>query len=237
MWSSYLKTALRSLIRNRRLSAINLSGLTIGLVFFIIIISWIINELSFDRFHMNKDRIFQMTIRHPEGILDPNCPYAMAPEMLKQFPEVESYCTVMSLAQRSNSSFSFYYDSPARINVYESDVAKVDTTFFQIFDFPVVYGQNKSLLGKPDRVVISTDIADRYFNDSNPVGQTILYNNLQLLTISGVVNVPENTSFKYDFIIPVSENLSNDWNWMDPSFLLVKPGIDVDSFRDRLLRS
>ena len=234
MWSSYLKTALRSLIRNRRLSVINLSGLTIGLAFFIIIVSWIINELSFDRFHKNRDRIFQLTIRHPEGILDPNCPYAIAPEMLKQFPEVDSYCTVMNLAQRSNSSFSFNYDSPARINVYESDVARVDTTFFKIFDFPLVYGQNRSLLEKPGFVVISTEIANKYFNDSNPVGQNILYNNSQLLTISGVVDIPENTTFNFDFFLPVFENLSNNWNWMDPSFILLKQGIDVATFSEKI---
>jgi putative ABC transport system permease protein len=234
MWKSYLRTALRSLTRNRRFALINLTGLTLGLACFIIIVSWILSELSFDRFHEKGDRIYQLTIRHPEGILDPNCPYALAPEMMNQFPEVESYSTVMNLALKSNSSFSFNYDSPARINVYESDVARVDTTFFKIFDFPLVYGQRKSLLEKPGLVVISTDIADRYFNGSNPVGQNILYNNSQLLTISGVVYVPENTSFDYDFFLPVFENLSDNWNWMDPSFLLLKQGIDLEGFKVKI---
>jgi putative ABC transport system permease protein len=234
MWNSYLKIALRFLNRNRRFSIINLTGLTIGLACFIIIVSWIANELSFDRFHRNRVRIYQLTIRHSDGTLDPNCPYALAPKMFEQYPEIESYSTVISLVNKMNCSFSFHYDSPARVNVYESNVARVDTTFFEIFDFSMLNGDKNTLLSKPDFVVISSKIADKYFYDSNPVGQTILFNNFQPLTVSGVVEVPENTYFHYDFFLPVYEDFSNNWNWADPSFLLIKPRIDIDNFKKKI---
>ncbi len=234
MCNSYLKIALRFLIRNRRFSIINITGLTIGLACFIIIVSWIANELSFDRFHQNRDRIYQLTIRHSNGILDPNCPYAMAPKMFQQYPEIESYSTVISLVNKMNCSFSFHYDSPDRVNVYESYVARVDTMFFEIFDFSVLNGEKNTLLSKPDFVVVSSRIADKYFHDSNPVGQTILFNNSQLLTVSGVVEIPENTFFHYDFFLPVYEDLSNNWNWADPSFLLMKPRIDIENFKKKI---
>jgi putative ABC transport system permease protein len=234
MWNSYLKIALRFLIRNRRFSIINLTGLTIGLACFIIIVSWIVNELSFDRFHQNRDRIFQLTIRHSNGVLDPNCPYALAPKMIEQYAEIESYSTVISLVNKRNCSFSFHYDSPDRVNVYESYVTRVDTMFFKIFDFYMLNGEKNTLLSEPDFVVISSRIADKYFHDSNPVGQTILFNNSQLLTVSGVMEIPENTNFHYDFFLPIYEDLSNNWNWMDPSFLLLKPHIDIDNFKKKI---
>ena len=234
MWYSYIKIAFRVLISNRRFSLINLAGLTIGLASFIIIMSWVNDELSFDRFHEKKNQIYQLTVKHPDGNLDANTPYALAPNMANQYPEIEYFSSLMRMESRINSSFVFNSDSPEQVKAYEPAVARVDTGFFVIFDFPILYGDRNNLLSRPDAVVISSKIANVYFPDINPVGRNILINNAQLLTISGVADIPGNTFFQFDFFLPIFEDLSHDWNWRDPSYLLLKPGIDVAGFKQKI---
>ena len=79
MWPTFLRIAFRILVRNKRFSLINLAGLTLGLTSFVIIFGWLKDEFSFDHFHRNRNRLVQMVIKHPQGILDPNTPYALAP--------------------------------------------------------------------------------------------------------------------------------------------------------------
>jgi len=234
MWHSYIKIAFRILIRNKRFSIINLIGLTIGLASFIIIMSWVRDEFSYDSFHLKKSQTYQLVLKHPDGILDPNTPYALVSKIAIQYPEVESFSSLIRMESRINSSFVFNLDSTEQVKAYEPAVAHVDTGFFAIFDFPLLYGDKYNLLSRPDAVVISSRIADVYFPDINPVGHTIMINNAQLLTISGVVDIPGNTFFKFDFFLPILFDLSNDWNWRDPSYLLLKPGIDAEGFEQKI---
>jgi ABC-type antimicrobial peptide transport system permease subunit len=234
MWISYIKIALRILIRNRRFSFINLAGLTLGLASFIIIFSWVRNELSFDNFHQKKQRIVQLVLKHPDGVMDPNAPYAMAISMARQYPEIESYSTLVRMESRTQCAFIFNPDSAAPVRAYEPQVAGVDTSFFRIFDFPISFGNPDRFLTQPNDVVISSRIAEIYFPRINPVGQTIVLNNERLLTITGVINIPVNTLFQFDFFVPVFEDLSSDWNWRDPSYLLLNPTVDMASFGGKI---
>ncbi len=234
MWLSFLKIAFRVLLRNWRFSLLNLAGLTIGLASFIIILSWVKDELSYDRFHQKKNRIVQLTIKHPKGVLDPNVPYALAVKMVNQYPEIESFSTLMRMESRENCSFVFSPDSTEQSKAYEPSVVKVNEDFFDIFDFPLQYGSKSNLLTMPNAVVISSRIAEIYYPGRDPVGQTILINNAQLLTVTGVAHIPENTFFHFDFFLPIVEDLSNDWNWRDPAYLLLRPGVDIDSFNEKI---
>jgi len=206
----------------------------IGLAGLIIILSWVRDELSFDRFHQKKNQIIQLVVKFPQGILDPNTPYALAPNMALQYPEIASYTTLMRMESRINCSFIFNPDSIEPVKAYETAVARVDSGFFGIFDFPVLFGDKPHLFTKPDAVVISSRIANIYYPDKNPVGRSIIINNTQLLTISGVVDIPGNTFFQFDFFLPIFEDLSNDWNWSDPTYLLLKPGVDIDRFAQKI---
>lgn len=237
MWLSFLKIAFRVLLRNRRFSLLNLVGLTIGLASFIVILSWVKDELSVDRFHSKKQRIVQLTIKHPEGILDANVPYALTARLADQYPEIESHCTLMRMGDISNWSFIFNPDSAEQQKAYEPAVAKVEPAFFEIFNFQLLYGSKAGLLDRPNAVVISSRIADIYYPGENPVGRSMLVNNNQLFTISGVVEIPGNTFFQFDFFIPTFADLSNDWNWRDPSYLLLAPGVDQESFNEKIASS
>lgn len=192
--------------------------------------SWVRHELSYDSLQKNGDRIYQLSIKFPNGILDPNTPYAIAPMLADRYPEIESYTPVRRLSMLSNYSFKFFPDSDDQVKVYESEVVKVNENFFDIFDFDLLYGNRDILLDRPQSVVISSRIAQTYFKGNNPVGQSIIMNNESLLTITGVIDIPSNSSFSYDFFLVNTSNLTVDWNWRDPSFVLLHPGVDIESF-------
>lgn len=235
MWFSYFKSAIRTLLKNRVISIINIIGLTLGFASFIIIFSWVKDEYLYDNFYSKNDQIFQLAIKNPDGKLDSNSPYALAPNIAKQFPEVNSYTSFIRLDSKINCSFIFYPNSQDLIKAYEPNVAQVDPGFFEIFNFPVPYGNIDNLLSNPESVVISSKIAEKYFPGLNPVGQKILFNNVHILNISGVADIPENSFFKYDFFLPIVENLTNNWNWADPSYLLLNPGIDITGFKEKIV--
>lgn len=234
MWFSYIKIAFRILLRKWRFTLINLTGLTLGLASFVIIFSWVRNELSFDRFHEQRNRIMQLVLKHPDGSLDPNVPYAMAVRMSRQFPEIESSSIVVRMETLMQSSFEFNLDSPETNKAYLPRVVHVDTSFFRIFSFSVRYGTDRRLLQQPNDVVISSKIAETYYPDTDPLGQSIRLNNNTMLTITGVVDIPDQTFFQFDFFIPVFDDLSNDWNWRDPAYILLKPGTDPVRFGKKI---
>ena len=229
-----MRVTLRILLKNRHFAAINLCGLIIGITSFIIIVSWVRYELSYDSFHAKKDRIYQLIIKHPTGVLDPNTPYAVAPSMANIYPEIESFTHVITVSQISNSSFKFFPDSTDQVKAYEPEVVRVNSDFFDIFDFKLVSGNSKELLERPESVVISSRIAQTYFRDIDPIGHAIQMNNNQLLTITGVAEIPDNTYFNFDFFLLNSDNLANNWNWRDRSYLLLRPGIDLENFKYKI---
>lgn len=230
MWLSYIKIAFRILTRNWRFSLINLIGLTLGLAGFVIVFSWVRNELSFDRFHPDRNRIMQLVLKHPDGTMDPNVPYAMAIRLSRQFPEIEAHTLFVRMESRMQCAFEFHLDSPVTTKAYEPKVVGVDTSFFGIFGFPIRSGSDPTMLHQPGDVVISSRIAEIYFAGNNPIGQSIKLNNNRLLTVKGVVEIPENSFFRYDFFIPLFEDLSNDWNWRDPAYVLIDPLTEPDLF-------
>lgn len=229
-----MKVTLRILLKNRHFTAINLCGLVIGITSFIIILSWVRHELSYDSFHDKKDRLYHLVIKHPSGILDPNTPYAIAPTLASTNPEIEAYTYVRRLSTISNYSFKFFPGEARQVKAYEPDVVRVSKGFFDIFDFNTGDISADEMLGRPESVVISSRIAEKYYAGVNPVGQTIVMNNHSVLTITGVVDIPENTFFNFDFFLPDQQDLSSDWNWRDPSYILLKPGIDLENFKEKI---
>jgi ABC-type antimicrobial peptide transport system permease subunit len=227
---------LRIMIQNRRSTLINFLGLVLGLTSFIVIFSWIRTEFSVDRFHEKKGRLFQLVIQFPDGPLDSNTPYALAPEMINTFPEIRSYTRLVRLHTDQNSTFDFFPEDPDNEPVYENMVACVDTAFFKMFSFSPVHGIGQFQMERPDGVVLSRKLAERYFGNENPVGKQILMNARVLLEVTGVVEIPENTQFNYDLFLPLPEAYHSSWTWRDPSFIMLQAEVDKQVFEDRLLR-
>lgn len=222
------------MIQNRRSTLINFFGLVLGLTSFVVIFSWIRTEFSVDRFHTNNGQLFQLVIQFPDGPLDSNTPYALAPEMMNTFPEIRSYTRLVRMQTNMNSTFDFFPEDPDNEPVYENMVACVDTAFFHMFSFNPVHGIGQFRMERPDGVVLNRKLAEKYFGDENPVGKQILMNARVLLEVTGVVEIPDNTQFNYDLFLPLPETYHSSWSWRDPSFIMLHPGVDKQPFEDRL---
>jgi hypothetical protein len=231
---SHFKMILRIMFQNWRSTLINYLGLLLGLTSFVIIFSWIRSEYSVDKYHTNKDRLYQLVIQFPEGFLDANTPYALAPAMKEVFPEVENYSRLVKLESQVSSSFDFFPENPDNDPVYEANVARVDTGFFGMFTVSSLNGNVERGIERPDGVLLSKELAEKYFGDTNPVGRQILMNGDQLLEVTGVVDVPDNSQFDFDLFLPTGRELLNSWNWRDPSFIMLKKGTDRVSFEEKI---
>jgi len=223
------------MIQNRRSTLINFLGLVLGLTSFVIIFSWIRTEYSVDRFHENKGSLYQLVILFPNGILDSNTPYALAPEMKNTFPEIENYSRLVRLETQLNSSFDFFPEDPDNEPVYETSIARVDTGFFKMFSFDPIHGTGQYALDRPDGIILSKDLATKYFKDENPVGRQILMNASELLEITAVVDIPDNSELNYDMYLPVTQLIHTSWTWRDPSFVMLHPDTDKKIFESKLV--
>lgn len=195
MFKNYFITAVRSLMRNKGFSAINIVGLAVGLATFSLISFYVYHELSFDRYHKNADRIYRITENlrtENELLLQSTSSPPMGPNMAKDFPEVESYVRIQNwslLAERGGISF------------YEPNSYIADSTIFDIFSFNLISGDKATALREPYSIVLTETMAKKYFGNENPVGQQIKMD-YDMYKITGVVeDVPENSHFKFDNLI------------------------------------
>lgn len=234
MLKSYFIQAFRILLKNKRFTLINMTGLTISLWSFIMVFSWVSSELSYNRSFDNKDNLYQLTIKHPKGLIDPNTPFAVAPLINEIIPEILNYSRVIRLSSQRNSSFIFDLDDPVNTMAYEPDVVMVDTGFFKMFSFEFLYGNINNALLNPNSVVISNKIASRYFGKEDPTGKNILMNNRTELTISAVIDIPAYNDFQYDFFLPNMSEMATNWNWRDPSYVLVRSDTDIEKIETEL---
>jgi len=230
--ASYFKTALRKIKRQKGYSFINILGLTIGLSCFILIGLWVKDELSFDRFHQKKDRIYRLLNRLPDGSSISSITYALGPALKEAYPEVEESCRVWpwggSLVKYLNKSFE------------EDNIYLADPSFFKIFSFPMIKGTPESALADKYSVVLTEETACKYFGDEEPLGKVLQMTQYEGdFKVTGVVeSVPVNSHLRFDMIARV-ELLGEDrlarWNeFVAPSYVLLRPGVDSANFEKQI---
>jgi ABC-type antimicrobial peptide transport system permease subunit len=226
MIRSFIKVAYRNLLRNKGFSAINITGLTIGMAAAILILLWIQNELSYDGFHKNKDRIYEVWNRVPFNgeISCWNTTSALLARVLeKDLPEVERAVRV-----HSNGSLLF--------TVGDKKIMKqgilADTGFFQMFSFPILEGNPATVLNDIHSVVLTEKTAKSLFGNEDAIGKIIKIENKGNFTVTGVLeDLPNNTRFDFEYVLPYS-NLKyregEDFGWGDnstPTYVLLKPNV------------
>jgi len=233
----YVRVAVRKIKRQKFGALISLSGLAVGLTAAILIFLWVRDELGYDRFLADRDHLYLLTIEHPNGILDPNVPYALAPALAREYPEIRQYSRIYRLGAISTCSFAYEPESGPKAMSYETSVCLVDPDFFSMFSFPFVGGDREAALRNPDSIVIRDEAARKYFGDENPVGKRLTFNNRQDLVVSGVIRIPPNAHLRPDFVAPLPNPLVSDWNWRDPSYVLLDPKTSLPSFRKKIAGS
>ena len=202
MFRHYLNLTIRTLMLKRGYFIINLLGLTIGITSFILIILWIMAETSYDKFHLTADNIYRVDyLLYEEGILEQHSASgsaAIGKEIKNMFPEVEGY-TRFSRTE----SLVKYEDKVFR----EKNILYAQSSFFDLFSFPLVAGKADSSLLAINHAVITEETARKYFGNEDPIGKMITLDGAMDFEVSGIVKtVPENSHLGFDILLSY-ENL------------------------------
>ncbi|MDB5229868.1 MAG: FtsX-like permease family protein [Chitinophagaceae bacterium] len=230
MFKNYLKTALRNLWRNKSFSIINIAGLSVGLACCMLIFLYSKDEVSYDRFHEKKENIFRITsvLTGDDGHVTKtgNTGMVPGPKFKQSIPEIEEFVRVQS------ASFAVKHGTEA----FEQTALYVDENFFSVFSFPLIAGNRKTALKDIHSIVLSEDIAEKYFGKKNPVGQVLELNTgekFEPFTVSAVTKrSPQNSSIKIKMLVPIKfEQLkNNDDQWMNfflNTFVVLRPGANA----------
>ncbi len=240
MIANYLKVARRNLIRDKLYSLISVVGLAVGIACCLLIFLYVQDELSFDRFHQKSGQIHRLIrIEQKPGTeqeYSSSASYNIAPELKANFPEVES------VVRLTNGAFVVSHGEKS----LTQRALYVDPGFLTMFSFPLLRGDVASALDDPGSVVITPEMAEKYFGDENPVGNTLsikLGEDLLDFTVTGIIReAPNNSSIKYDFLISIDllkfgipEDLLHSWNIVVlQTFVELSPGTDVSTFEQKL---
>jgi len=238
MIRSYIQVALRNLIKNRGYASINIVGLAIGLATSIFIFLYVINELTYDRFHEKSDRIYKAWISGmmPTGELrDAVTAGPMAAALLADYPEVEQVVRLRQygnyLVRRGDRVFS----------ETREDFMFTDSTFFNVFSFRLLRGDPKTCLKEPRSIVLTEEYAKKYFGDEDPIGQSLnIEQDTNVSVVTGVMqDFPENSHFHCKMLGTINtlpENRDN-LSWVNQNFhtyLVLAEGTDVEAFEASL---
>jgi len=200
MFKNYLNIALRNLKRHKLYSFINISGLAIGLACCILIFIYVKHELGYDRFHENSDHIYRAVLgEYQKGkwIYSVGTPEPLGAALEQELPEVEQSVRFFHPPWIEKWAVSYQKKS-----FYEEQVFFTDPSFFEVFSFPLVHGDPRSVLDKPHSIVISQDAAQKYFGAENPLGKVLMIDNHIETQVTGVTEgVPPNSHFSFDFLV------------------------------------
>ena len=178
------------MLKQKRFTIINIAGLAIGLCCFILIMLWVQDELSYDRFHQNADRIY-LAIRTDQNVSMAATSKMLAPALKDEFPQVINATSFIQTPE-SVRIFLKYKEKG-----FEQTLALVDDDFFKIFSFEYMLGDPHTALASPNSVVITESIARKYFGDRNPMGETMdlsMLGKTSLMKVTGVLkDIPHNS--------------------------------------------
>jgi ABC-type antimicrobial peptide transport system permease subunit len=236
LFRNYLKLGMRNIRKNLVSSSINIFGMAIAICFAISIFIFTDVQLNMDAFHTNSDRIYQITNyvdQDGNENLWSDSPMMLAPALEADHPSVESFARV------EYRSATIKYKS----DVFDELTVFTDPTFFKMFDFEMITG-NREVLYDKSQVVISKEMATKYFDDEDPIGKELSFKFLngktKRLQVGAVLEkYPYNASIGFDFYISMDnfddlefEN-TNDWSFMtDASFIMLREGESISSIYD-----
>jgi putative ABC transport system permease protein len=232
MLKNYFKIALRNLLKNKTFSLINISGLAAGLACFILIALYVADELSYDRFYKNANRIYRV---HSDMVFGGNKLHLavtcdpMGATLKKDYPQVEQYV-------RFYAPMNIRLMKKGNEYIRETNTVFADSTLFDVFTLPAVAGNPKTSLNEPNTVVITEKIAKKYFGTSDAVGKTIAEGDAanEIYKVTAVIkDMPHNSHFNFDFIFPM-KNADYQWgNYLSnnhQTYIVLKEGTDYKQF-------
>lgn len=237
MFKHYLKTAWRNLKVNKFYSILNISGLAVGLATGIMLLLWVQNEFSYDKFHKQYKNIYEVNaqfISNGAPVVYPLSPGPIS-EISKKIPEIKS----LARSQELSGVISTQNKSKLFNGI---KALYVDSTFLNIFDFGFVRGNKKSFLPNEHSIAITKETALKLFGTDDAVGKVMLYNKENFIVSSVMENFPENSSIQADVLIPMQRN--GNWNGIDTdlgdfnytSYVLLYPNANPNAVAKKLSR-
>ena len=236
MFRNYIKIAFRNLWKNKGFSAINILGLSIGITTCLIIMLFVYNELSYDRFNVKSSRIVRVTFQGSaagEKFNEASIMPPVAQTMKADFPEVEAATRIRDYGKPKLA----YGDNSFK----EDAFAFVDANFFEVFTLPLVEGDEKTALAEPNTIVITKALSHKYFGNEDPMGRVISFKEGDKAgyKVTGVINkVPENSHFHFElFASMASLSESKEPTWMSSNFytyLVLQEGFDYKRLEAKL---
>jgi len=234
MFKNYIKIALRNFLKHKGFSFINIFGLAIGMACCILIVLYVQDEVSYDRYHEKADRIYRVGIR---GFVNNNLFHGviscapMAQTLVDEFPEV----TAATRLQNPGFPVFRYKDKVFS----EEKVFWVDQAFFDVFTVPFIKGNPESALSQPNTIVLTRSMALKYFGDDDPIGKNLNSDNQRDYLVTGVVeDVPHNSHFHYDFLASlITYEASRSPIWVSNNYytyVLLHEGASPEAFEAKL---
>jgi ABC-type antimicrobial peptide transport system permease subunit len=244
MLKNHLKIAWRNLKRNPMFSLVNILGLSTGLAGAFLIYFWVSDELLVDKFHANDERLFQVMQKSTENgeiRIHESTQGPLAEALEKDLPEVQKAITLMNLG-KLGASVSFRNED----NLFKSEGLFAETTFFEVFTFPMVYGSpSKALLDK-DAIVISENFAIKLFGSvEKAINQSVeydLFGQKSIAKVTGIFkDVPNGSTLKFDYVATKQKLLEDIWTngqvWSNEgpdTYVLLEPNVDIVAFDKKI---
>jgi putative ABC transport system permease protein len=237
MFKNLLLVALRNLKKDKWYSLLNILGLTIGISFSVLLIFFIKDELSYDRYNVNADRIYRINgyIKEPDKdeMKWANTQFPLAPTLKKDYPEVEEAVRFVGADKR------MYKNGDLRF--YEDKIYYTDSNVFKIFTYPFLEGNPNIALTAPNSMVLTQSLSEKYFGkNKTAVGKSLESSNGDVYKITGVIkDVPKNSHFIFNALISratLPADFANNWGGFGfYNYVLLKPGVNAAAFEKKLI--
>ena len=237
MLKNYLLIGVRNLSKHLSYSLINISGLALGLATCILLVMWIRHELSYDRFHEKGSRTYRGSLEYSFGgvVASPSVsPNALLPAVL-ELPETETGVRLYNASHQS--AYIVKYGNKI---FEENKFYLADSTFFDVFSFNLLSGNEKKALNEPYSVILTQEMSAKYFGEEDPIGKTLFINNSRDYKVTGIIeDPPSNSLLQFDFIgsfnsIPAGREETSWWSANYQTFVVLHADASVGTLTEKV---
>ena len=237
MIKNYFIIAWRNLLKNKTFSLINIAGLSIGLACTMLILLYVKDEISFDKFHKNVNNIYRIVSKSKHGSVDyknSHTGFLQGPQFAKNVPGIESFVRIESGAE----------DIKTGTEIQSQELLRVDPGFFSVFSFPLLNGSAATCLSEPNSIVMSEDFAKKHFGTSDAVGKIVMLKDENQFVPFKVTAVAkrclQNSSIKFEVLLPFKEseaeaqNKDNWYNFFLNTFVVLNPKANLPAVEKQM---
>ncbi len=236
MIKNLILVAFRNLVKDKGYSLLNILGLTIGITFSLFLVFYILDELSYDRYYTQADRIFRINadIQEPENSMKwATTQFPLVPVLQKDFPEVEEAVRFVNADRKMFKK--------GELKFYEEKIYYTDSNVFKVFDYKMIEGNPVTALIEPNSIVLTASLAEKYFGKTTGVtGNTLEDNDGKVFKVTAILeDIPKNSHILFNVLISRStlpQEFADSWGSFGfYTYVLLKPQVSAKQFEDKLL--